>query len=226
MELFDVYADGYDSWYATLRGQVVWRLELELLLKLLEPRAGERVLDAGCGTGILAQELAARGVAVTGVDLSAKMLAVACEKAQGKKVALFRADITSLPFPTASYDAVVCFTVIEFVRQPEKALQEMWRVLKPGGRLVVGVLNRLSLWALKRRGRGVYAYAKFYTLWEMRHLIRKTLSVSSFRWAGGIYFPPWFSGGLLRWAGFFEATGRLVARPFGALLLFRVEKPY
>jgi ubiquinone/menaquinone biosynthesis C-methylase UbiE len=224
MALFDDYAAGYDSWYATPRGQVAWRFELEVLLRALEPRSGEEVLDAGCGTGVLARELAARGVAVTGVDISGAMLGLAREKLRGEGVRLVHADIAALPFPHASYDAVVCFTVLEFLPHPEEALREMWRVLKPGGRLVLGVLNRLSVWALRRRGRGVFAHARFYTLWEMRRLIKETLPVSACTWAGGVYFPPRLPEGLLRYAHCFELAGRLVARPFGAVLVFRVEK--
>lgn len=224
MALFDGYAAGYDSWYTTPRGQVAWRFELELLLRMLEPRSGEGVLDAGCGTGVLARELAARGVAVTGVDVSGAMLGLAREKLQGKGVRLVHADIAALPFPDGSYDAVVCFTVLEFLPHPKETLQEMWRVLKPGGRLVLGVLNRLSVWALRRRGRGVFAHARFYTLWEMRRLIKEILPVSACTWAGAVYFPPWLPEGLLRYAHCFELAGRLVARPFGAVLVFRVNK--
>lgn len=224
MALFDGYAQSYDSWYGTERGRTIWQLELKILLSFLEPRPGEQILDAGCGTGILALELAGRGLRVTGVDLSEKMLALARQKIYGHKVGFLRADICALPFSNGYFDAVICFTVLEFVGEPENALRELWRVLKPGGRLVIGVLNRFSLWALARRGRGVYAHARFYTLWEIRKMVTAVLAPGSLRWTGAVYFPPGLPVGLLRCAGVFEFTGSFIARPFGAVLILRVDK--
>ncbi|MCL6557896.1 MAG: class I SAM-dependent methyltransferase [Firmicutes bacterium] len=224
MALFDSYAQSYDSWYGTERGRTIWQLELRILLSFLEPQPGEQILDAGCGTGILALELASRGLRVTGVDLSEKMLALAREKIYGHKVGFLRADICALPFSDGYFDAVICFTVLEFVGEPESALQELWRVLKPGGRLVIGVLNRFSLWALARRGRGVYGHARFYTLWEIRKMMTAVLAPGSFRWTGAVYFPPGLPVELLRYAGVFEFTGSFIARPFGAVLILRVDK--
>jgi len=227
MALFDPYAAEYDAWFNTPKGRLAWQFELRMLLGALKPCRGERILDAGCGTGRLAQELAARGAEVTGVDVSPAMLEIARKKMQGKKAVFLRADVTVLPFAPASFDAAVCFTVLEFIPEPEEALRELWRVIRPGGRMVIGVLNRLSPWAAARKGRGVFASARFYSPGEMRRLILSTIPAPRGRLqqTAAVYFPPRLKGGLLWGAGLFELAGRLIARPFGAVVVFRVDKP-
>lgn len=227
MALFDPYAADYDKWFDTARGRLVWRLELETLLKALKPCRGERILDAGCGTGSFTRELVARGAEVTGVDVSAAMLKIARRKVREDNAAFLHADVTSLPFDPESFDAAVCFTVLEFIREPEAALRELWRVTKPGGRMVVGVLNRLSPWAAARKGRGVFSSARFYSPSEMRRLIRAATSAPRelIQQSAAVYFPPRLKSKFLPCAGLFEFAGRLVARPFGAVIIFRVDKP-
>ena len=94
-----------------------------------------KVLDVACGTGDMAVSLVERGCTVTGIDLSEEMLAIARQKAP--MVTFMIADAEHLPFPDASFDAVTCaFGVRNFVHL-EQGLNEMLRVLKPGGQLVI-----------------------------------------------------------------------------------------
>lgn len=93
------------------------------------------VLDVACGTGDMVLELLKQGADVTGVDLSEEMLAIAKRKVESGKWKV--ADAEQLPFGDASFDAVTCaFGVRNFVHL-EQGLNEMLRVLKPGGQLVV-----------------------------------------------------------------------------------------
>lgn len=93
------------------------------------------VLDVACGTGDMAVSLVERSCTVTGVDISEEMLAIARQKAP--MVTFMIADAEHLPFPDASFDAVTCaFGVRNFVHL-EQGLNEMLRVLKPGGQLVI-----------------------------------------------------------------------------------------
>ena len=94
-----------------------------------------KVLDVACGTGDMVLLLAERGAAVTGVDISEEMLAIASLKVKGER--LMVADAEHLPFEDNSFDAVTCaFGVRNFVHL-EKGLNEMLRVLKPGGMMVI-----------------------------------------------------------------------------------------
>ena len=130
-------------------------------LRLLDPRAGERVLDVGHGTGHalvdLARSTGRAGFAV-GVDLSAGMQRVARRRLQKADVraALTLADATALPFREASFDAAFMSFVLELFDTPEipAVLTETRRVLRPGGRLGVvalglkdqpGLMSRLYL---------------------------------------------------------------------------------
>jgi ubiquinone/menaquinone biosynthesis C-methylase UbiE len=116
--------------------RAAWDRILDLVL------AGRRALDAldaGCGTGFLTFELAARGHQVTGVDFAPAMLAEARRKAaeRGVSVRFEEADAEQLPFGPASFDLVVSRHLLWTLPHPEAAIDEWIRVLRPGGRLVV-----------------------------------------------------------------------------------------
>jgi len=101
-----------------------------------------RVLDVACGTGCLAREAAGRGAAVTGLDCNAGMLAVA--RCLDETVDWREGTAQALPFEDASFDAVACQFGLMFFDDRVKALAEMWRVTKPGGRIAVAVWDSLD----------------------------------------------------------------------------------
>lgn len=96
-------------------------------------------LDAGCGTGFLSLELAARDHRVAGVDFAPAMLAEARRKAgeRGAAIRFEEADAEQLPFAPGSFDLVVSRHVLWTLPHPEAAIDEWVRVLRPGGRLAV-----------------------------------------------------------------------------------------
>lgn len=106
----------------------------EALLTLLNPQAGERILDLGCGSGELTQQIAEQGAQVIGIDTSAEMLARA--HAQFPTIDLYQMDATNMSF-TEPFDAIFSNAVIHWVSDYEAAVQQMAKVLKPGGRLVI-----------------------------------------------------------------------------------------
>ncbi len=108
-------------------------------------RQGDRVLDVACGTGIVARAALERVGAhgrVVGVDLNEDMLAVG--RAKGPAVAWRHGDAESLPFDDGSFDVVACQFGLMFFADRVAALREMWRVLAPGGRLVVATWDGLE----------------------------------------------------------------------------------
>lgn len=111
-------------------------------LALMNLHSGEAALDVGCGTGqdVLAMEaqLGPSGRAV-GVDLSSVMITAATERSRENKskARFFLGDAHGLPFEDASFDAVRAERLLQHTPDPQKALQQMIRVLKPRGRIVV-----------------------------------------------------------------------------------------
>ena len=134
----------YAPWRASRLGQVTDALEQDLILKLIGPPAGLGILDVGCGNGVLAVELAGPAAHVTGVDPSPEMIAAARRRAerQRREVSFEIGKAATSPFEADTFDAVLAVTVLCFVEDTSGALREMVRVLKPGGRLIVGELGR------------------------------------------------------------------------------------
>lgn len=134
-EGYDLWAEDYD---ATPNPLVA--LDERHTLAQLAPRAGERILDAGCGTGRNLVRLVAAGARASGVDLSSGMLAVARRRCPETELAV--ADLhTGLAFEDARFDAVLCALIGEHLRDLDRPLAEFARVLAPGGRLVFSVYH-------------------------------------------------------------------------------------
>jgi 2-polyprenyl-6-hydroxyphenyl methylase/3-demethylubiquinone-9 3-methyltransferase len=111
------------------------------------------VLDVGCGAGFLTNELAASGFEATGVDLSARSLELAKSRDASKAARYKQGDLTRLPFPDGSFDAVCAMDVLEHVEDLDAALAEVARVLAPGGRFFYYTFNRNPLsWLLAVQG--------------------------------------------------------------------------
>ena len=109
----------------------------------LEPREGERFLEIGFGTGRLVELLleSAGGVQVGGVDPTATMVEVAAQRrglrSAGARVDLRQGSDVPLPWPDASFDGAAALHCFQFWPKPAQSLQELWRVLVPGGRLLL-----------------------------------------------------------------------------------------
>ena len=150
-QLFDDWPETYDQWFATPIGRLVKKHEGELLLDLIKPKPGDLILDAGCGTGVFTLDLLHFGCPIIGIDLSMPMLLRAKQKAHGYPFRIVRADLLSLPFSENSFDKVISVTALEFIEDGRRAIEELFRVTKRGGSLVVATLNSLSPWALQRK---------------------------------------------------------------------------
>ncbi len=104
----------------------------EGVLEWLAPQPGERILDLGCGDGKLTQRIAASEASVIGIDASPEMVAAA--RALGLKVDQGPAE--SLPYLNQAFDAVFSNAVLHWVRGQDEMMDEVRRVLRPGGRFV------------------------------------------------------------------------------------------
>jgi len=150
-KLFDEWPETYDRWFTTPTGALVKHYESELILDLLKPGHGEVILDAGCGTGIFTSDILAAGSKVCGLDLSLPMLLRANEKAGCYPFRAVVGDILTLPFPGEVFDKTVSITTLEFVAEARAAVDELFRVTRRGGCIVVATLNSLSPWATRRK---------------------------------------------------------------------------
>lgn len=152
-KLFDQWPEDYDHWFTTPIGLLVKKYESDLLLELLKPNAGERILDAGCGTGIFTSDLLSHGCHVIGIDLSWPMLGRARVKAGRSPFQTAQSDILKLPFKDNLFDKVISVTAIEFIEDAKIAIEELFRVTQRGGTMVVASLNSLSPWAERRKSK-------------------------------------------------------------------------
>jgi len=143
-QLFDAMAPTYDDlepWYEHLYA-VLHGILRETIGPA--PPGGGSALDAGCGTGFQSALLTELGWDAHGIDVSAGLLAVARRRLPGAAFAL--ATVETLPYPDARFDAVVCCgSTLSFVDDPARALAELGRVLRPGGRLLLDCEHRPSL---------------------------------------------------------------------------------
>jgi len=137
---WDRRAAHFDKDFGHSIGGPAERAAWDRILDLVIPsRSPLDALDAGCGTGFLSLEMAARGHRVTGADFAPAMLAAARGKAAaaGLSVRFEEADAENLPFAPYSFDLAISRHVLWTLPHPEAAIDEWLRVLRPGGRLAI-----------------------------------------------------------------------------------------
>lgn len=139
---WDKFSTGWRKWDET--AMLFTKPMAEKMIGFLQPEGSQQVLDIASGTGEPGLTIAAmlNGGKVVSVDISDGMLQVARDKAQKAGIKNFEtvvADVTQLPFPDNSFDAVVCRFGFMFFPDMEMAAREMIRVLRPGGKLSVAV---------------------------------------------------------------------------------------
>jgi SAM-dependent methyltransferase len=158
---FEQYAQAYDQWFE--RNTDAYNAELELIRGLLPAQPEAEGLEVGVGSGKFAGPLGIE----TGVDPS-KQMAARAEKL-GIRVVLGVAE--DLPFPEARFDYVLLVTTICFVDDIEQTFAQAFRVLKPGGCIIVGFVDRESElgrhYAANREKSKFYAQATFFSAPEV-----------------------------------------------------------
>ncbi|MBV9384931.1 MAG: methyltransferase domain-containing protein [Chroococcidiopsidaceae cyanobacterium CP_BM_ER_R8_30] len=124
-----------NQWQSALyesKHSFVWRYGADCL-ELLLPQQGEYILDVGCGTGQLTQEIAARGVIAIGIDKAPTMIEQARKNYPNLRFEV--ADATRFHFKEP-FDAVFSNATLHWINEPERVIASIWQTLKPGGRFV------------------------------------------------------------------------------------------
>ncbi len=161
--LYDAFAEDYEQHAAGSAYNALY--DRPAVLDLLGDVRGKRVLDAGCGPGLYAEELLARGAVVVGIDESPEMVRLARERL-GAGVDLHVHDLAT-PFDglaDESFDAALSALVIHHVLDRTAALAELNRVLRPGGRLVVSTHHPTTDWL--RLGGSYFAQERIEEVWR------------------------------------------------------------
>jgi 2-polyprenyl-6-hydroxyphenyl methylase/3-demethylubiquinone-9 3-methyltransferase len=149
------------------------------------PLAGKKVIDIGCGGGVLSESMAKKGAVVTGIDLSEKALKVAdlhsLESGVEVRYQHISAEDMALAEP-GQYDVVTCMEMLEHVPDPASIVRAAATLVKPGGHLFFSTLNRNAKsylfaiigaeYVLRMLPRGTHDYAKFLTPAELSQFVR------------------------------------------------------
>jgi SAM-dependent methyltransferase len=220
----------YRRWYETPLGKRVDADEKTIVFALAELKPGEQVLDIGCGDGNFTGPAAERTGCAVGLDRSPGMLRAA--QARFSEIAGLRwvqGDAVRLPFPDASFDAVLIVTVLCFSETPQQVVDEAFRVLRPGGRLVLGELGRCSPWAFTRRLRGLagshtWRDAHFFGVRALRALLRHA-GFSNLTSDAAVYYPPLQRLARIGATAPIEQLGRRCCPWAGAFLVVRGRRP-
>ena len=154
-------------------------------INALVPLAGKRVVDVGCGGGILAESIAKKGATVTGIDLSEKALKVADLHSLESGVQVRYEMISAEDLATreaGQYDVVTCMEMLEHVPDPSAVVKACATLVKPGGHVFFSTINRNpksylfaiigAEYVLRLLPRGTHDYAKFIKPAELSHFAR------------------------------------------------------
>jgi len=110
------------------------------LLRILAPKAGEKILDVGCGQGYFSHLIAESGAQVVGLDIADELIKIAKEQAGGNESFLVQSAEKMALVPSGKFDAAICILALQNIKNLQAAISEISRALKPNGRCVL-VLN-------------------------------------------------------------------------------------
>ena len=154
IEVFEQNADEYDEWFVS--NEFVYRAELEAVRQLIP---GGRGIEIGVGTGRFAAPLGVK----FGVEPAMNMAL----RAKERGIAVVRAVAEQLPIRNNSFDFALFVVTICFVPEPKRALAEIHRILRPGGEIIVGIVDIGSflgeVYEKKRRDNKFYRPARFFS---------------------------------------------------------------
>jgi ubiquinone/menaquinone biosynthesis C-methylase UbiE len=181
----------YESWYHSPQGRAIDRSIEQFIINLLNPTAGQKILDIGCGTGNHLIIFNKFGLDVSGIDASPYMIRKAKERL-GHRCTLKTGMAEDLPFSDNEFDLAVFINTLEFLEDPFQALREAGRVASQ--KVFVGVINSLSWNGLVKSIQGylgstLFSRAKLFNFWETKSLLQSAYGRVPISW-GGINIRP------------------------------------
>jgi ubiquinone/menaquinone biosynthesis C-methylase UbiE len=220
----------YERWFKTPLGRMVDEDEKTVFFRCADLKEGQRVLDIGCGAGNYTIPAGQQTGMAIGIDPSGPMVRAAQRRCQGLEgIICVQGTGEMLPFPDASFDVVLIVTVLCFTSNPQALLNEAHRVLRVGGRIIVGELGRYSIWAFRRRIKGilgdpVWSQARFHSPKDLRDVVKATRFENPVV-RGAVFYPPVHRTGFLRALRLLERPGRRLCPWAGAFLVVTASKP-
>lgn len=169
---FSTVAGQYDAFYDSRLGQEIDVVEKRMVDAHLAELERGALLEIGCGTGHWTRFFANRGFRVTGMEVSAEMLAQGRPNPNARSM-LLAGDARELPFTSAAFSRIAAITALEFVTDEGLVLSEVDRVLAPGGWLLVGCLNLDSALGRSKADDDIYRDARFYTPHGLRAVLSR-----------------------------------------------------
>jgi SAM-dependent methyltransferase len=130
-------------------------------------------------------------------------------------------ETAAMPLPNSCVDRAVVIHALEITEHPHELLSEIWRILTPGGRVIVVVPCRAGLWA--RLDRTPFGHGRPYSRGQLGELMREALFFPVY-WAEALFIPPFQRRTLLHAASFFEEIGTALALPWGGVLIVEATK--
>ena len=205
-------ATTYDEWFDRPWGSYASSIERHALARGVAGGA-RLVLDVGCGTGRLTIHPA--NATVVGVDRAWDMLVLARGRSLGSVV---QADADHLPFANGSFDLTTATTLCEFTQSAEVTINELVRVTRPGGQIVLGALNPASPWGRAHR-RQFNAPPWSDATWLSERAVTRIGSKHGAVTTDTVLYAPGAAVGLARWGPWAERLGHALAPHHGAFIV-------
>ena len=164
----------YDKWLSSPQNHPVVALEQKLMMDMVAPARGRRLLDIGCGSGSRMMPFIEKGVDVTGLDPSPYMIDLGKDRFK-HKMEFYRGSGESLPFDDNAFNYVTIIKSLEFVEDPKQVIEEAARVAK--NKIFIGIYNRHTLSCAKLRvnalfSESIFRQANFFSIWQLKHMVK------------------------------------------------------
>ncbi len=171
---YDLFSSRYDKDRTRKYFDFINNMETGIVLKYCK---NKKVLEIGCGTGLILEKIRKFAEMGIGFDLSYEMLKIA----DSKGLTVLQGDVLSLPFEDETFDVTYSFKVLSHVPEIKRAISEISRVTKKEGVLILEFYNPLSFKFLINKIFYPHVYQHFYSYWDLKQIIPSDIRFESFR---------------------------------------------